>query len=83
MDHHVFIESEVQDEPVTVSIFGNMAQPRFGPPLYRVMGNILPIQEYQAAFGLYEPREGVDQLSLTVAVDAAEPQDFAPTNLQG
>ncbi len=83
VDHHVFVQTEIQDQAVAVAVFGDMAQPRFGAPLDRVMGNILPVKEYPATFGLYKSRKGVDQLRLPVAVDAAESQDFAPADFQG
>ena len=76
-------EREVQDEPTPLAVFRDMADPIVEALARRVARDVLAGDPNDAALSLRQPGERVDQLRLTVPVDACDADDLTCAHLEG
>ena len=76
-------EREVEDEPSPLPVFGDVPD-ALVEALARVESRVTssPAMRTTPALGLRQARERVDQLGLTVAVDAREADDLSRAHLE-
>ena len=76
LEHHVVLQGEVQHQAVLVAIFGDVADAGGGTLADGGVGDVLPLEHDFAPLGLLQTGETVDQLSLSVAVNAGDADDL-------
>ena len=76
-------EREVEDEPALLPVLGDVADPLVEALAGRVARDVLAGDADDAALGLRQPGERVDQLGLAVPVDAGDADDLSRAHLEG
>ena len=83
LEHQIVFQGVVQHQAVLVPVFRDVAHARFAALADGAVGNVLTAQGDVPGGGLFKARQAVDQLRLTVAVDARDAHNLTGTNLEG
>ena len=83
LEYEVVFQCVIQNQAVLMAILRNMAQACFIALANRHMRDILIIEEYLSAVRLHQSGQRIDQLALSVAVNARDTDDFAPADIKG
>ena len=82
VQREVLGEREVQHEPTPLPVLGDMADSLVEHRPRARAGDVLAAEEDAPSRGAPEPRQGVDELRLAVAVDSRDADDLASSDLE-
>ena len=78
LDGHILKDPGRHDQTPLLPVLGNMSNPHLVAPPHIGMGDVIALDDDRPALDVPQSGDRLDELTLSIAVDAGDPDDLPP-----